>query len=206
MRPEQTTRVTRTIVDYQKRIGTLPMSSGFGWAPIGKNAASERWTEIFGAPATQAVPENAPPPEQLRGKLRLLRKSVEPYLATIRPICFLDDLTTKNILIENGEITGVIDVDFVCFGDPLMSVGTTLALLAADVGGAGRFYGEELVRCWNPSPDQQRAIQFYAALWIIGMLNAAEAAGDTATVNKLTLVAREVLQGEQPQVQRAKAA
>ena len=72
-------------------------------------------------------------------------------------------------------LQGVIDVDVVCCGDPLMSVGTTLAHLAADVGEAGRFYGEELIRCWRPRGDALRAIRLYAALWAVSFVAAGEA-------------------------------
>ena len=193
MRPDQMTRVAESIVDFQKRIGTLPASRGFGCAPIGKNAPTSRWTDIFGPAETGPISAGELPLDRLRSRLRGMRQSVEPYFATVRPTCFLDDLTIKNLLVENGELTGIIDVDFVCYGDPLMSVGTTQALLAVDVGGNGLFYGDELVRIWNPAEDGLRAIRFYSALWIVGMLGVAETRGETARVEKMMPIADAML-------------
>jgi protein O-GlcNAc transferase len=193
MTPAQMARVARQIVEYQQRAATLPISRGFGWAPIGKNAPSQHWTDIFGAADASIVSTDTSPLEKLRGRLRAVRQSIEPYFSTIKPICFLDDLTTKNVLIENGELTGIIDVDFVCYGDVLMSVGTTLASLAADVGDAGEFYGQELVRCWNPSADGLRAIHFYTALSTVGWINVAESSGDSALIEKLMPIADRML-------------
>jgi hypothetical protein len=71
----------------------------------------------------------------------------------------------------------------------LLSVGTTLAYLAADVGEAGSFYGEELVRCAHPSSEAYRAIYFYGALWIIGFLAAAEGQGEATRAHRLETIA-----------------
>ncbi len=189
----QITEVAKAVVEFQKRIATLPASTGFGWAPIGKNATVPRWTDIFGLPDNSPLPAGASPLDQLRYRLRQLRQSLESYFSTITPTCFLDDLTIKNVLVENGTLTGIIDVDYACFGDPLMSVGTTLALLAPDVGDAGEFYGQELLRLWNPSAYGRRAVQFYAGLWLIGMINAAEKAGDLSRLNQLIPLADAML-------------
>jgi aminoglycoside phosphotransferase (APT) family kinase protein len=186
MSREDMTRVAETVTDVQRRVATLPRSTGFGWAPIGRNADAPRWTEIFGPapePTAEGVPHDPALPrlDRLRARLASVRRRVEPHFDSVRPICFLDDLTTKNVLIENGRLTGLIDFDEVCYGDPLMSVGSTLAHLATDVGPSGQFYGEELVRLASPGPDALRAIRFYAALWTLGfasIASAAESAGD----------------------------
>jgi Ser/Thr protein kinase RdoA (MazF antagonist) len=185
MSAQQMTRIAETVSDYQKRVASLPESRGFGWAPIRRHATAAQWTEIFGLPSSEEPPDDAPALEHVRARLRALRRSVEPYFASLRPTCFLDDMTVKNVLVEHGDLQGIIDVDFVCYGDPSMTIGTTLAHIAADVGEAGRFYGEELLRCAAPSRDAQRAIYFYSSLWMTGFLAAAEAAGQAQRAAEL---------------------
>ena len=185
MSAQQMTRIAETVSDYQKRVASLPESRGFGWAPIRRHATAAQWTEIFGLPSSEEPPDDAPALEHVRARLRALRRSVEPYFASLRPTCFLDDMTVKNVLVEHGDLQGIIDVDFVCYGDPLMTIGTTLAHIAADVGEAGSFYGEELLRCAAPSRDAQRAIYFYSSLWMTGFLAAAEAAGQAQRAAEL---------------------
>jgi Ser/Thr protein kinase RdoA (MazF antagonist) len=182
---QQMTRIAETVGDYQKRVASLPESTGFGWAPIRRHATTAHWTEIFGLPSTDEPAADAPALEHIRARLRALRRSVEPYFASLRPICFLDDMTVKNVLVEHGDLQGIIDVDFVCYGDPLMAIGTTLAHIAADVGEAGRFYGDELIRHAAPSPDAHRAIYFYSSLWITGFLAAAQTAGQAQRAAQL---------------------
>jgi aminoglycoside phosphotransferase (APT) family kinase protein len=185
MSAQQMTRIAETVTDYQKRVASLPESKGFGWAPIRQHATTAQWTDIFGLPSSEEPSDHAPALEHVRARLRAIRRSVDPYFSSLRPICFLDDMTVKNVLVDHGDLQGIIDVDFVCYGDPLMTIGTTVAHIAADVGEAGRFYGEELIRCASPSRDAHRAIYFYSSLWMTGFLAAAEAAGQVQRAAEL---------------------
>jgi aminoglycoside phosphotransferase (APT) family kinase protein len=185
----QMTAVATAVTDCQRRVAALPRGRHFGWAPIGGDGGIESWSDIFGPAALASEPAEAPLLGRLRQRLRSLRLRLEPYFRTRVPVCFLDDLTTKNVIVENGALTGIIDIDFVCYGDPLMSVGTTLAELDADVGHAGRIYGDELLRCWAPDRDGVRAAWFYSALWSVGFLARAAANGDVGRVAALVPVA-----------------
>jgi aminoglycoside phosphotransferase (APT) family kinase protein len=182
----QMTRIAEAVHGFQQRVATLPESRGFGWAPIGRDAPTAAWSDIFGAPVPEgSIQSEAPPAQRLGERLRAVRRTLEPYFERVRPICFLDDLTTKNLLVEAGAVCGIIDLDFVCYGDPLLSVGTTLAELAADHDPPARFYGEELLRCRDARDEAARAAYFYAALWALGFLNAAVAAADHARATRL---------------------
>jgi aminoglycoside phosphotransferase len=190
----QVTQIAATISDWQTRVARLPESKGFGWAPIGAHAPHARWTDLFGLPASASPPPaHAAPLEHLRSRLRAVRLSIEPYFASLRPICFLDDLTIKNVIVEHGALRGIIDVDFVCYGDPHMSIGATLAHISADIGAAGQLYADELIRFANASALTLRAIYFYGALWVIGFLASATTAGDAALADKLVGIADQML-------------
>jgi aminoglycoside phosphotransferase (APT) family kinase protein len=120
---------------------------------------------------------------------------VESYFDTVRPIPFLDDLTTKNVLVENGTLSGIIDVDFVCYGDPLLAVGATMASIAGDVPQAGMFYGDELIRVWNLTAQQRLALWFYAALWGIGSYQLTDASANPTRAQSLRTAAESWLSG-----------
>lgn len=78
------------------------------------------------------------------------------------PTCFLDDITGKNVIIDNGELKGLIDLDHVCYGDPLYWLALTLVGLVCDIGAAGDFYSAELIRLWSPTPLERRVLAYYA--------------------------------------------
>ena len=131
--------------------------------------------------------------ERFRARLGLVRASLEADFDTLHPLCFLHDLTIKNVLVDGGELSGLIDFDTVCYGDPLLVLGTTLGHIDTMVGERGRPYAEALLRCWAPQGERRRATGFYAALWVIGSLSVAIEQGNAASVRFLTLVLDQML-------------
>lgn len=198
----QAARIAATVTDFQHRVAAreAPANGGFGWVSLfGARRNRARWTDVFGEPAPRNVHvemrdrPDATPLDHCRGRLGLLRASLEDYFAALTPVCFLHDLTIKNVLVKDGELSGLIDFDSVCYGDPLMVLGVTLAHLEADVGEAGRIYGEALLQCWQPQGAQRRATGFYASLWATGFLAVAHDAGDAERVQALTPVVERLL-------------
>lgn len=57
-------------------------------------------------------------------------EKLDKYFLSIEPIAYLDDVSTKNLLIHNGRISGIIDIDWIGIGDKLTYVAmTNMALL-----------------------------------------------------------------------------
>jgi aminoglycoside phosphotransferase (APT) family kinase protein len=203
----QSERIAETVVTFQCRVAQwLPAADGgFGWTGIGARAPHARWTDIFGEPAptlshfATLARTDATPLERFRARLGLVRASLEHYFDTLRPVCFLDDLTIKNVLVDGGELSGLIDFDTVCYGDPLLVLGATLAHIDTEVGERGRPYAEALLRCWAPQGERLRATGFYASLWVIGLLSLAIERGNAARVRRLTPALDRLLRvAEQP--------
>jgi hypothetical protein len=95
------------------------------------------------------------------------------YLSEVRPVCFLDDLTTKNVMMCDGELSGVVDFDCVAFGDPLLHLGLTAAAVTADVPGHCRFYVDELIRLSDASTGVRRhMVDLYEAVCLVNFLGA----------------------------------
>jgi len=198
----QSERIAEAVTAFQRRVTErlpAPPEGGFGWAAIGERAPQARWTEIFGAPIPQAqlaemlARVDATPLERFRARLGLARASLEDYFDTLRPVCFLDDLTIKNVLVDNGELSGLIDLDTVCYGDPLLVLGATLAHIDSEVGEHGRAYARALLHHWSPEGVQRRATGFYACLWIIGFLTLALEQGNAARVRWLVPILNQFL-------------
>ena len=146
MTKEQQTRVAEQIVAVQRRVSTLPQGDGFGYVPPGAPGDHTTWWSLL-----QSHPRLDEAPDELKA-----------YLHATLPTCFLDDITGKNVLIENGELTGLIDLDYVCYGDPLYWLALTHVGLICDT--EGEFYAQELIRLWNPSLIERRVLAFYSAL------------------------------------------
>ncbi|GAB6926152.1 hypothetical protein JCM10914A_01350 [Paenibacillus sp. JCM 10914] len=68
----------------------------------------------------------------------------EQCFRQVQPICFLDDITIKNVMIHAGELQGIIDLDWVCYGDPFYMLALTQTAIVSDIGIAGMPYIEAL--------------------------------------------------------------
>jgi aminoglycoside phosphotransferase (APT) family kinase protein len=185
MHAEEAAALADTIAACQQRVAALPRGQGFGWAAIGRPALASSWSDMFGRPVEEPLDEPPTPLNRLRLRLRGLRRALEPYFQAVPPVCFLDDITTKNVIVDKGRLSGLIDLDFACYGDPLLAVGNTLAQLAVQDNDAARAYGATLVQRWQPEGEARRAMHFYSALWLTTAIVAADAAGDAARVNVL---------------------
>lgn len=99
---------------------------------------------------------------------RAVAERFEAAFAAVRPVPFLDDTTTKNVIIDGGRLTGIVDVDEVCFGDPLLTPALTqMALLASG-------HDTDYVDFWCDAMDltqsRRRVLTFYTALFCVNFL------------------------------------
>jgi Ser/Thr protein kinase RdoA (MazF antagonist) len=93
---------------------------------------------------------------------------LEPYFDSIRPTPFLDDTTTKNVLVHNGVLSGIIDVDWICYGDPLFVIALTRTSLLNC--GFDTSYTDAWAGLWDPTDLQKSALSFYTALFCADFL------------------------------------
>jgi len=56
-------------------------------------------------------------------------KNLEDDLREVRARPFLWDATERNVIVHNAKISGIVDVDEICFGDPLFVLGLTYTAL-----------------------------------------------------------------------------
>jgi len=82
----------------------------------------------------------------------------------IAPTPFLHDTTTKNVIVTaNGDFSGIVDVDDLCFGDPRNPAALTLAALMA-YGGLTRYVSSWLRFAGRPD---DRIFRLYVALFLL---------------------------------------
>ena len=166
MSREQMTRLAEQIAGYQKQVMALPAGRGFGYAPLGETGPFGSLWEFLheGESATTGVMEP---------RLERLLQAHAADLRRVAPICFLDDLTIKNVIVQSGDLQGLIDFDFVCYGDPLFWLGLTKTVIVLDIGTHALFYTDELCRFLEITPKQRQRVALYAAWISLGFLQKA---------------------------------
>jgi aminoglycoside phosphotransferase (APT) family kinase protein len=81
------------------------------------------------------------------------------YLDRVPPTPFLHDITTKNVIVHAGLLSGIVDVDDLCFGDPLLLIALIrMALLAH---GHDPVYVEEWLDIVRPDAQQRAVLDLY---------------------------------------------
>ncbi len=130
----QRAALAHTVASLQQRAGRLHEASGFGYALAYDSVLEPEWTDVLSASlrrgrgwidrSSVVAPDWA---DRVEAKLsRMIDTFVD-----VRPRAFLHDVTTKNVIVHDGVLSGIVDVDSMAFGDPLWTVALTrMSLLA----------------------------------------------------------------------------
>jgi aminoglycoside phosphotransferase (APT) family kinase protein len=172
MTPAQKTRLAEQVVGFERQVSGLPRGVGYGFMPIGAADGHGRWIDAVRADrrlilGSADVSVDGGVDRELADLIADLHRALDrssARLDAIEPICFLDDLTTKNVIVHNGVLRGVVDFDVVCYGDPMYWLALTRVAILFDVGAAGQFYVDELTRLWEPSAFELTNLALYSAL------------------------------------------
>lgn len=171
--PIQRQALAKRIVELQRRVATLPPASGYGFARSYDDpdlrtswldvtlADVERSRERIVAAAIASLRHV----ERVRARLLELADD----LRAVPPTAFLDDTTTKNVLVHEGALSGVVDTDYVCFGDPLFTLALTRVALVAH--GMDPDYADSWETLLALDDNQRRRLAAYVAVFCLGFIS-----------------------------------
>lgn len=94
--------------------------------------------------------------------------SLRDYFEGVKPTAYLDDISTKNLLIKNGRVSGIIDVDWIGVGDRLtFAAMSNVALLNMD---CDTYYIDCLLNEMNINRTERKAFVFYSLLFCVDFM------------------------------------
>ncbi len=100
--------------------------------------------------------------------VRNLKQELQGYLDKVQPIPYLDDISTKNLLIYEGRVSGIIDIDWMGFGDMLtFAAMTRVALLNMDMDTR---YIDDLMEEIHPDTAGYQAFVFYCLVYCVDFM------------------------------------
>lgn len=170
---DQKGALARWIVAIQAAVSELPRASGFGYALSHADPELRpRWTDVLAdhmARCRTRLAASDLVDSSLVDRVAGLIGGHDAYFARVEPIAFLDDLTTKNVIVDGGTLSGVVDVDMVCFSDQLRTPALTYVALTS-LG-----YETDYVAYWLGelclSAGQRTAFEIYVAMDCVGLLS-----------------------------------
>lgn len=164
--------LARRLSGLQAIVASLPQGRGYGFAPRHDGPFPHaRWADCIAASldrGRQRIREAGVVSETHVDRTEAAADRLAAYFASVRPIPFLHDITTKNVIVDGTRLSGIVDVDDLCFGDPLLQVGLTRTALLAN--GQSASYADAWIDLIAPSREQIAALDFYTALFCIDFM------------------------------------
>lgn len=168
----QKENIANHIVEIQNKVETLPLGKGYGYAMSYEDPnLMNTWEEVVLNQLERSrkrIQNNTVVSVHVVDKVLDKIKLIKNYLDLVEPKAFLDDTTTKNLMIHDGDLIGIVDVDYVCFGDKLFTIGlTNMSLISSS-------YDTDYIDFWisklNLNEQQKKVLTFYTALFCVGFL------------------------------------
>ena len=150
----------------------LTGSSGhYGYAAASKDAPYTRWSDVLEANLARsrtrirAAGLFAPNAVERMAALVAARRDA---LNALPATAFLHDTTTRNVIISpTGMLSGIVDVDDLCFGDPRYAAALTMAVLLVESGPVA--YVEHWMRVAGQHDDG--LFRLYVALFLVDLMS-----------------------------------
>ena len=162
---DQKKAIAQELIKIQNIVATLPRGAGFGHVA--------RYDRPYPYPTWAAVVRGS----LIRSRARLQSSGLvdlavvdlvesrleqfEAYFDEVPPVPFLDDITAKNVIVHDGKLSGIVDVDWIGFGDHT----SVLALTRMSLMALG--YPTDYVDYWAEAlrltGEQHRVLDIYTA-------------------------------------------
>jgi len=94
-----------------------------------------------------------------------IANSMEKELRAIRASPFLWDASERNVIIHHGKISGIVDVDDICFGDPLFVLALTYVALENE--GHDTLYTDYWAEVLQLDKNAQLRLAFYRLFYAV---------------------------------------
>jgi aminoglycoside phosphotransferase len=171
---EQKRSIAAGVADIQRdKMGCLCEGKGFGYAAHQDGPFRHRtWADVLRSSLRRGrrriLSAGVFDPDLVSEVERALERRAAS-LASVRPQPFLDDATTKNVIVSEGRLSGIVDVDCICYGDPLLTVGLTRTALRnqAESTDYVDFWCEHL----GLGDEQRAAVSLYAAVFCVDFMS-----------------------------------
>lgn len=127
-----------------------------------------RWVEQRLQRARYRISQNGYFDTQKVDKLEELLPQFKDYFNNFKPIPYLDDISTKNLLIHNNRVSGIIDIDWIGYGDPLTFISlTNIALLDME---CDTDYVNYLLKEMSVTEEQYKVFLFYSLMYCVDFM------------------------------------
>jgi aminoglycoside phosphotransferase (APT) family kinase protein len=166
----QLDRIAAEVARIQSIVAETGSAGRYGYAVRPEQAPQSAWLQVLDAHLNRSRRRIASaglfdvaPADIVRTELTAIREDID----AIAPTPFLHDTTTRNVIVTTeGNVSGIVDVDDLCFGDPRYPAALTLAALTA-YGGPVQY-----VSAWlrHARARDDRLFRMYVTLFLLDLM------------------------------------
>lgn len=160
--------IAREIALIYDKFNTLPYQKSFGGLRGDQEDHAASLLSIIDDRRKNILQRNQASKVLGQEFVEILNKLIEDnknYLKSVRPKLYFDDMSSKNVMIHNGQFNGLVDLDFLSKGDYLEGIGAITAVWYGSE--AGELYINEIIEHQSLDTSQRKMIKVYAILHLL---------------------------------------
>ena len=171
--------IVKSLAEIQRKMAALPSIGRYGY----DGWSFDTWVEYVEFDVGRfrgGIEQNKVFDVSVCDEVEKVKNTLKDYFLSVKPTAFLDDITTKNVLVHNGKLTGIVDVDTVCYGDSLAVIGlTNMALLDMKVDTKYIDYWLDELQA---NETQRKVVTFYTLVSCIDFMSEQGSRFDNGTL------------------------
>ena len=181
-------KLAQQMVNIHRKTEVLPLASHYGFATSYEQGDKYKsWYEFLLARlelCQQSLSKTTVFPPDTIAKILAIANSLQADLTCCGAKPFMWDTSERNVMIDNDKITAIIDVDNMCFGDPLFVLGLTYTALESL--GFDTIYPDAWATLLNLDHDAQLRLLFYRLYYTVSsMRNYANVVSNNGTPDNM---------------------
>jgi len=161
---EQLKGIAKEISIIIKKLATIPTNGKFGWwAGNNQQPLCDTWLEVL-------QPDKIIERDKKTGLvgntyIKMVQEIFEKYgdyFDNVKSTFYYDDMSSKNVIINQGKFSGLVDLDTMAYGDPLEAIGRIKASWYGTK--YGETYTNAVERNLDLNDSQKEMVTVYAFL------------------------------------------
>lgn len=157
--------LAREIAFIIKTLSEIPTNGKFGWVGSEEKNMKRSWLEVLEDTLNDVIRRNKKTGIVGLKYIEIFKKILvkyKEYFKNAPSIFYYDDMNSKNVLINHGKFAGLIDLDWVMYGDFLNTVG----MIRTSWYGSehGEIYSQAVMNELNLNQQQKEMVDIYALL------------------------------------------
>lgn len=163
---DQLKKIAKEIANIFSKTKTFPVDDKFGliWGG-GETEISDTWTQrmrLWIDDSIERGKKTGVIDDSIIKVAENLYTKYKSYFDSIKPTAYFGDISSKNVMINNGAFSGLVDLDGLTQGDPLEAIGRIkLSWLGTPYG---ETYTNAIMNEMDLDEEQRKLVTMYALL------------------------------------------